>query len=921
MIGVYFSITIILIFLLLGFFILMKGQNNKQNLVFFLFILSSAFWTFSNLMVDISSHRQVALLWSKITLIGPIILPIFLFYFTLIFPEDVFKRKKIIFITPLVFIAVILLIFVPSNINIKDVYLIPGEVPKVETGMLYIYFSIYFILSMLLSIGNLIRKYFIYSGYKKLQIRYIFVGIIITFILGIFTNLILLQVGVSKYASFGPYFNIIFISFTVYSIVRYRLMDIRLVVTKSILYFVLALFVALSFTFVTFSTAQFFQGEGQLMVTIVVSFIVAIFLDPLKKLLAKLTDRFFYKGKIDYQDVLREIGQEIARELDLERLLNALKQSLETRIKLKNVNILITKGNGKEGEVRKYETLGVDQPVSLSEDSRIISFVKKMNELVITEELSRKKADTGIESEKQTFDELQKELDSLNVSLVIPISTEKNLIGLILVESKLSGGAFTQEDINFFELLAPQTATALEKSKLFEEVQSAKANLEVLVEKRTADLKERNHYLIALQNLIGIITRSLDFEKVMQTIADGIHKELGFIGGLLSFIDFNNNTIKIKAISQTPLTGPALKLVPNDPTKYSVSLDRDDDNISVQAIKDQKMVSSDSFYDSVTPALNKAVAFAIQKLAGIKSVICVPVYSEEKVIGVIDFILAKKAEDVTDIEKEMMKSLANQVGIVYRNLTLYNEIQKANYDLKQANIRLKKLDETKSEFLSIASHQLRTPLTGIKGYLSMVLEGDFGQVQPRIKGVVQEVYQNTDRLTRLVNIFLNVSRIESGRFEITRKDADIIKLIEGVIKTLQLNADQKKLKLSFHKPKEALPVIKIDQEKIQDVLLNLVDNAIKYTPKGKIDVFIEKTGQALKITIQDTGVGMKKGEDKELFKKFVRGEGIAQINTGGSGLGLFIAKKIVEAHQGKIWAESEGKDMGSKFIFTLPLEG
>ena len=171
----------------------------------------------------------------------------------------------------------------------------------------------------------------------------------------------------------------------------------------------------------------------------------------------------------------------------------------------------------------------------------------------------------------------------------------------------------------------------------------------------------------------------------------------------------------------------------------------------------------------------------------------------------------------------------------------------------------------------------------------------------------------------MVNIFLNVSRIESGHFEITRKPMDLVILVEEVMKDLKLAAEHKSLVLIFHKPSKLIPALSVDSDKIKDVVLNLVDNAIKYTPKGKIEVKLEQISQAVKVSVKDTGIGMKPGQAQELFKKFVRGEGVAQINTDGSGLGLFIAKKIVEAHGGKVWAESAGEGMGSTFIFTLPI--
>jgi len=236
-----------------------------------------------------------------------------------------------------------------------------------------------------------------------------------------------------------------------------------------------------------------------------------------------------------------------------------------------------------------------------------------------------------------------------------------------------------------------------------------------------------------------------------------------------------------------------------------------------------------------------------------------------------------------------------------------------------ANDRLKQMDKAKSEFLSIASHQLRTPLTGIKGYLSMIMEGDYGPVPDKASKVIGDVFLASDRLSRLINVFLNVSRIESGRFDLNRKDVDLIQLVGEAVSELKPTAEKKQLALVFHKPKELLPHLNIDRDKIKDVLINLIDNAIKYTPAGKVEVALSRAESQLKVAVKDTGVGILSEEVGELFKKFVRGEGIAQVDTSGSGLGLYIAKKIVEAHGGKIWVESPGKGKGATFSFTLPI--
>jgi len=239
--------------------------------------------------------------------------------------------------------------------------------------------------------------------------------------------------------------------------------------------------------------------------------------------------------------------------------------------------------------------------------------------------------------------------------------------------------------------------------------------------------------------------------------------------------------------------------------------------------------------------------------------------------------------------------------------------------LQEANMHLRDLDKAKSEFLSIASHQLRTPISAIKGYLSMVLDGDFGKVNPKVKGVMEGLFESASRLARLVNVFLNVSRIESGRLKLEKKPLQINDLIKSVIAELINQAKQKGLVINYKKPAKALPLIFADSDKLREVILNLVDNAIKYTPKGSITISVSHDDKELTFSVKDTGIGIDQKEVKGLFRKFVRGSGVAQIHTGGSGLGLFIAQKIIKEHGGKIWAESEGKGKGSVFQFVVPL--
>ena len=266
----------------------------------------------------------------------------------------------------------------------------------------------------------------------------------------------------------------------------------------------------------------------------------------------------------------------------------------------------------------------------------------------------------------------------------------------------------------------------------------------------------------------------------------------------------------------------------------------------------------------------------------------------------------------------LVKSVKREVEQREQLQALTEELKTANDQLASANVKLKQLDQAKTEFLTITSHQLRTPLTGIKGYLSMMLEGDFGTFVQEQTDVLQRVSAEVDRLARMVQVFLNVSRIESGRLVIGRVQTNLADVVRTVIKELTPLAGKKKLQLSYAGP-PALNAV-VDPDKLKDVIMNLIDNSIKYTAEGSIHVKVEGTDRIAQVSVEDTGMGIDPGEAGKLFEKFSRGIGVARVSAEGTGLGLFIVKKIIEAHGGRVWAESRGKGKGSAFRFKVPLQ-
>ena len=243
--------------------------------------------------------------------------------------------------------------------------------------------------------------------------------------------------------------------------------------------------------------------------------------------------------------------------------------------------------------------------------------------------------------------------------------------------------------------------------------------------------------------------------------------------------------------------------------------------------------------------------------------------------------------------------------------------QLARY-LRSANKKLTQLDRLKSEFIYIATHQMRTPLTAIRGYLSMIKEGDYGEVPDKLEKPINAASDSSKDMVDTIEYFLDVTRIERGKIDYDKKQFDMKSLIRHV--SDQMGPVVGKAGLSFH--------VDIDQEKeypvhgdygkLKHVLINLIDNAVHYTEEGSVTVHLWRQEGQVKVEVEDTGIGLSDEDRERIFTKFGRAVGAEKQNVFGAGLGLYIAKHVVEGHNGEIEAFSKGRGFGSTFVVSLP---
>ncbi|MBI5138757.1 MAG: hypothetical protein HZA95_03085 [Candidatus Vogelbacteria bacterium] len=273
----------------------------------------------------------------------------------------------------------------------------------------------------------------------------------------------------------------------------------------------------------------------------------------------------------------------------------------------------------------------------------------------------------------------------------------------------------------------------------------------------------------------------------------------------------------------------------------------------------------------------------------------------------------------------LIKSVIREVKNREKIEGLATELAVANDELNSANVRLKGLDKQKSEFVSIASHQLRSPLTAIKGYVSMLLEGTpsygdlkAGKITEAGYEALDRVFKSANALVLIIEDLLNISRIEQGRMQYTMTDFNLRDMVKEIADNMTIVAREHKLDLTFGSNDDGNYTVNADSGKIRQVIGNIIDNSIKYTPSGSVKISLHHSDEgSVVVAVKDTGIGIPASVIGTLFQKFTRSEGAGKVNVTGTGIGLYIAQEIMKAHGGKIWIESPGEGKGSTFFIEF----
>ncbi len=471
-------------------------------------------------------------------------------------------------------------------------------------------------------------------------------------------------------------------------------------------------------------------------------------------------------------------------------------------------------------------------------------------------------------------------------NLAVPLLLEQEIVGGFVILRR-EVGHFSPEVVNLIKTFATQSVLAIRNARLFRELET-----------RTRELARSVEELKALGDVGQAVSSSLDLQTVLTTIIVRAVQLSGADCGAIHEFDEVTQAFYLRATHQVedeiveglragpiPLSGTAVGLAATSRAP-----------VEIPDLLDEGIV----FLSRVR---------ATQAKYGYRSFLAVPLLLDEQILG--GLIVWRKTTGNFLLEiVNLLKTFATHSVLAIQNARLFREIEEKGRELEVAS-------QHKSQFLANMSHELRTPLNAVLGYTELILDGIYGDVPPKIGDVMQRIQNSGRHLLGLINDVLDLSKIEAGQLTLALNDYSIADVVQAACTAVESLAAEKNLALRVSMPPD-LPVGMGDERRITQALLNLVGNAIKFTEAGEIKVEVVVSDGRFLVAVADTGPGIAEADQQRIFEEFQQADSSSTRRQGGTGLGLPIAKKIIELHGGRMWVESTaGK--GSIFSFTLPI--
>ncbi len=474
--------------------------------------------------------------------------------------------------------------------------------------------------------------------------------------------------------------------------------------------------------------------------------------------------------------------------------------------------------------------------------------------------------------------------------MAVPLLREQTAIGAIVIR-RLEVRPFSEQQIRLLQTFADQAVIAIENVRLFTELQEKNRALTQAHAQVTEALEQQT----ATAEILRVISNSpTDVQPVFDAIA---RNAVALCGGIRALVLRFDGTMLHIAGHHNIDSGGVEQIRRAFPRHASRDYPVD------RAFLDRSVVH--------VPDLQAATEFpaSTARQRGVRSMLAVPLLREQEAVGVIS--LARDVVGSFSTQQiEVLRTFADQAVIAIENVRLFKELEAANRNLAAAS-------QHKSEFLANMSHELRTPLNAIIGFSEVLTERMFGELNEKQAEYLKDIYASGTHLLSLINDILDLSKIEAGRMELELTDFDLPQAIDNALTLIRERAGRRGIAL-HQSVEERLGEMRGDERKVKQVLLNLLSNALKFTPEGgRVAVLARVVDGMAEISVTDTGVGIAQEDQEAVFEEF-RQVGASAAKQEGTGLGLALCRKFIELHGGKIWITSQ-VGVGSTFTFRLPV--
>lgn len=630
--------------------------------------------------------------------------------------------------------------------------------------------------------------------------------------------------------------------------------------------------------------------------------------------------------KVSNKNNLEEISIEVLNQIEKKMGYSGASISLvdteKNTIQLKYVSeSLLSTASKKLGFLDKESFRVIpltEQPITLTKKAAI------ENKIIIDRDLTKFTAPPMTKRKAQ----ITKMVSRSKGMIAIPIRTKDRVIGVLNFVIQDDPDQITRNELLTLEGLMDQIGLVIDNILKYEEIQNFNIQLKEEIKLATEDLRKQNAQLQSLYDLSTSISATLDPDVVVQSAVNTFGNNDILSSVAISRFNPETNISSIIAVTDNTITTAARKLIGH---LNSLDIDIKDpkfqENLRVKSITTKQKQVSNDVADFMKPLLGAKVIGAIKKIVKESSVVVHPIVSRGRVIGNITYLLKdKKYEDLEDNQKQLVDTYTLQIAIALENANLFEVTEKTQKNLKQALDELQEVRRQERDMIDIMGHELRTPITIVRNAL-LVMDGLFkatGTIPAEtLKKYLEMSVESVRREIALIETLLSATKVDAKRLQISQEKVDMVDVINDSLEAFSGIAEEKHLKIVYDKPEKEIYGY-ADRVRIQEVMDNLLSNAVKYTLNGDVGIEIEETGEFVKISVRDSGIGISKEDLPHIGKKFFRakqyindeGEEMV-VRPGGTGLGLYVVFELVKIMGGEITIESKVGE-GSTFSFTVP---